>query len=367
MRKKPAKPEPELPTATKPWHLSVSIDEKIFFAKHLAVMIRAGIPLREALEALHEQAAKPGFRSILASTITDINGGQILAFALGRYPTIFDAFFTNVVRVGESSGTLPDSLQYLALQLEKSRELTARIRAALIYPIIVFVGAIGIGVYLAFGILPKLVPLFRSLGGDLPVTTRALLATTAFIRDAWVWILAGIGAVIVAGSVFWRRESVRRTMHHVLLALPVMGSLARRVAITQFARILGTLLTAGVKIVPAIEITARSLRNLVYRASLERTADAAERGEAIAEELRRTPKLFDATAIAMVRVGERTGRLAEGLLTLASFTEEEVDRDVKALSSFIEPVVLIVVGLLVGFVALSVISPIYQITQSITK
>ena len=251
------------------------------------------------------------------------------------------------------------------MQLEKSHELKGKIHSALFYPIIVFVGAGGIGTYLSFFLLPKLIPLFGSLGADLPATTRALLVTTTAMRAYWQWFLVGATVIIGALLLLLRLAPVRLAIHAIILRLPVIGKLDRMIQTTQAARILGTLLTAGVKVVPALRITSGSLKNLVYRNELQTIATFVERGETISQELTRRPHLFDATAVSIIRVGETTGRLSESLLSLAGFTETELDQEVENLSSFIGPVVLILVGFLVGFLALSIISPIYQITQSL--
>lgn len=350
-----------------PLLFSIAFKEKIFLAKHLAVMIKAGIPLREALAALLEQAHTPSLRYLLSTCIIELEGGQVLGHCLEKFPRVFNPFFTNAVSVGESSGTLSSSLSYLSAQLEKANELNGKVRAALIYPIIVFVGAIGIGGYLSFFLLPQLTPLFTSLGSELPPTTRLLLAFTTFVRQHWPLLSAALVVLIAAFIFLWQLKPVRRSIHHFFVFVPIFGGLVKQIQTTQFSRILGTLLTAGIKIVPALRITAGSLGNLVYQKELTAVAAAVERGEQIADELKVRKGLFTETTISMVRVGESTGHLSDSLITLAEFTETELDQQIRNLSSLIEPVVLVAVGLLVGFVALSIITPVYQLTQSLTR
>ncbi len=170
----------------------VGLSDKILFAKHLAVMLEAGIPLRDALEVLKEQVSNKSLRHILGIMIKDLSGGQVLAFSLAKFPRVFDPFFVNVIEVGEASGTLPASLNYLAAQLEKTQDLRGKTRNALIYPFVVFIGAIGIGIYLGFFMLPQLVPLFASLNTELPPTTRILLFITAWLRSSWVEFLIAL-------------------------------------------------------------------------------------------------------------------------------------------------------------------------------
>lgn len=362
-QKTPSKKEPR--DSKKPILISVSSKEKIFFAKHLSVMLKAGIPLREALDALYEQTRAPSLRYILKISIQDVEGGQVLAHAMEKFPRVFNPFFTNVVGVGESSGTLAESLSYLATQLEKSKEIGNKVRSALIYPVIVFVGALGIGGYLAFFILPKLLPLFTSLETELPVTTKILLWFTNTVSARWLPILITLLVLIVLFVVAWHIKKFRMLLHRFSLLIPIMSGVIRQIESTQFSLILGTLLTAGVKIVPALKITADSLGHLVFSTQLSEIADLVERGKTIGEQLKERPRLFSRTTASMVEVGERTGKLSESLLVLAEFTEKEVDSTMKNLSSLIEPIVLIVVGILVGFVAFSIISPIYQLTQAV--
>lgn len=371
--KKQKPPEPPQPSKKptgkvpkKPLLFSVSIKEKIFFAKHLSVMLKAGIPIHEALAALEEQATSPSLKHVMRTCMADVAGGELLATGLEKFPSAFDAFFVNVVRVGETSGTLSASLLYISTQLEKTREIQSKIRAALVYPIIVFVGALGMGGYLAFFILPKLIPLFTSLDTELPTTTRMLLAITNFTMQHWPWVIGGIIVLVIAFILALRIRKFRKFIHRLFLIIPLIRTLSREIQSTQFALILGTLLTAGVKVVPALRITANSLRNLMFSDFLNGVANHVEFGETIGSQLKSAHRLFSRTTTSMIEVGERTGRLSESSLTLAEFSEKEVDNLMKNLSALIEPFVLILVGVIVGFIAFSIISPIYQLTQAVS-
>lgn len=360
-----ASKEPKKQILKKPLLFSVSIKDKIFLAKHLSVMLKAGIPIHEAIEALEEQAHTPSLKYILRICMRDVAGGELLASGFEKFPRIFDAFFANVVRVGETSGTLSESLLYIATQLEKTREIQGKIRAALIYPIIVFVGALGMGGYLAFFILPKLLPLFTSLDTELPATTKFLLLATNFMIQHWPFAIAGLLALLTIFIIALRFRPFRKLLHRSFLIIPLIKTLSREIQSTQFALILGTLLTAGVKVVPALRITANSLKNLMFSDFLNEVANHVERGETIGSQLKAARKLFSRTTTSMIEVGERTGRLSESSLTLAEFSEKEVDNLMKNLSALIEPFVLILVGVIVGFIAFSIISPIYQLTTAV--
>lgn len=349
----------------KPLIYSLNARDKIVFARHLSIMLDAGIPLHEALQVLSGQIGNPSLQYVLSHALADLANGLPLHSSIAKFPKLFDTFFINALVVGESSGTLPSTLNYIAEQLEKSEELSGKVRSALIYPVIVFVGAIGIAVYLAFYMLPKILPLFTSLNIKLPASTRALLFTSAWATAHWPWV---IFAGVVAALGTWllsRIKGVRYASNHILLRLPVFGRLIQNIQMAKFSRILGTLLSSGVTIVTALHVTADSTDNLVYKRELAKIARSLERGETIGSELQRHPMLFSRTAVSMVGIGERTGKLSDSLLALAKFTEREVDVATQNLSTLIEPITLLFVGLLVGFVALSIITPIYQITQGI--
>lgn len=356
---------PTNPRPKKPTFFSISIRDKVILAKHLAVMLDAGIPLREALSVLVEQLTQPSLRHILTIAIVDMDNGLSLHTSLEKFPKLFDAFFTNAVAVGEASGTLPNALRYLATQLEKAQDLRGKIRSALFYPAIVLIGAAGIAIYLAFYLLPKLVPIFTSLRVTLPPTTRALLIASRWLQLHWLALLLGLLIFIVALTLISRLRRVRYAEERVLLALPMVGSLAKNIVTARFSRILGTLLQSGVKIVPALSLTANSLENLVYQKAFQKISEAVERGETVGSVLNLHARLFSKTTRSMVGVGERTGKLPESLLALAEFTEREVDNATRNLSTMIEPITLLFVGLLVGFIAISIITPIYQLTEGI--
>jgi type IV pilus assembly protein PilC len=372
----PAKPKKKTaPTKTqevilekpvkKPLFLSLKTRDKINFSRHLAVMLDAGIPLHEALSVMKEQITAPSFRYVLQTAIIDLGDGLPLHMSIAKFPKLFDPFFVNALSVGEASGTLASTLRYLAKQLEKSDYLKGKVRSALLYPIIIFTGALGIGIYLAFFLLPKILPLFTTLNVKLPPTTRALLAVSAWLTAYWPWFAGGIVLAIIGVFFLFKLPGVRFMAHAFLLRVPVAGKLVQNMQTAKFSRILGTLLSSGVTIVVALNVTAESTDNPVYKKELEVIAGSVERGETIGDELRRHKRLFSSTTASMVGVGERTGKLSDSLIALAEFTEREVDTMTRDLSTLIEPLTLIVVGLLVGFIALSIITPIYQITEGI--
>ncbi len=347
--------------------LNISIDNKIMFSKHLAIMLEAGIPLREALEIMKEESMSKPIQRILTVGIADLSNGFTLSSTLEKFPRVFKPFSVNIVRVGESSGTLAKALQYEATELEKSHELAGKVKGALTYPAIIFCGALGIAGFLSFSILPKLIPVFGAMSVNLPPTTKFLMASSTFIRTQWA-LLIGITALIIGSFVVaWRIRPIRFALESLILRIPLFGRLMRGVQVAHAMRIFGTLLASGVQIVEAIHVTANSTENLVYKRTLERIAVDVERGEEITNQLARERKLFPAIVTGMVKIGDRTGKLSESLITAAEFTEREVDNLTKTLATLIEPITLILVGGLVGFIALSIVTPIYDLTSGMSK
>ncbi|MFA5129799.1 MAG: type II secretion system F family protein [Patescibacteria group bacterium] len=347
--------------------LNIGVREKIMFAKHLGVMLDSGIPLKEALEVMEGQVSSKPMRRMLTVMIRDLSDGFTLSSTLEKFPRVFKPFSVNIIRVGESSGTLPNALHYQGIQLEKAHELEGKIKGALLYPIIIFVGAIGIACYLSFYILPKMLPMFTSMNVKLPPTTRALLDTSQFIVHQWPILLAALVGIVVLSILLYKIKRIKYFIHNLLIHLPIFGVMVRAVQVAFFTRILGILLTSGVQIVQAIGVAAESASNLVFQKTIRIVAEEVERGEAITDELEKNPHLFPKITTGMIKVGDRTGRLAESLMNAAEFSEKEVDDMTKTLSTLIEPITLLLVGGLVGFIALSVITPIYQITQGIGR
>lgn len=358
-------PEPATKLIKKPFFMRVKASDQVNFARYLAVMLDAGIPLHEALGVLKAQIDDPSLQYVLQTAIADLGDGLPLHTSIAKFPKLFDVFFINSLGVGESTGTLASTLRYLAIQLEKSEDIRGKVKSALLYPAIVFVGALGIGGYLAFFMLPKILPMFTSLNVTLPPTTRALLAISGWLTAYWPWFIGIVVVVIVGGGALMRIPVVRFAAYALLLRIPVAGKLVQNLQTAKFSRILGTLLTSGVTIVTALTVTADSTDNPVYKKELGIIAHEVEGGKTIGDELRLHERLFSRTTASMVGIGERTGKLSDSLIALAEFTEREVDAMTRNLSTLIEPITLIVVGLLVGFIALSIITPIYQITQGI--
>ncbi|HLD62131.1 MAG TPA: type II secretion system F family protein [Patescibacteria group bacterium] len=345
----------------------LSVDEKIIFARHLSIMSNSGMDLLTSLEMLREQTTSKRFGRILKNVIAGISEGQFLSISLEQYRDIFGDLFINIVRVGEASGTFSENLLYLAEELKKKKELRRKIRSALIYPIIILITTFGITGVLTFIVFPKILPIFRSLNVPLPLLTRSMIAASEFLLNYYV--LVASGAIILIFSLWFllRIKIVRFYFNYFLLKIPFLANMIKSANVVNLSMTLGTLLRGGIKIVEALKITADTLVNPIYREELNRIADRVSNGESMSVNLINKARYFPPIFIQMIRVGENTGNLDKSLIYLAEFYESDLDEKTKTLSSILEPLLLLIMGVIVAFVALSIITPIYQVTQTLGR
>jgi type IV pilus assembly protein PilC len=375
-KKKPDIPAAKgIPRSEQPEHWSTKIPplsrlagkEKVSFFKYLAVMTEAGIPLERALIAIHNDAKSKLMHRVLHVMLNDVAAGEFLAVSLKKMPQLFSRLEIGLVEVGEDSGTLAPSLARVGESLEKSAELRSKVMGALLYPIIILFATGGVAVYLLFFLLPQITPMFRSLHVQLPWATRVLIAGSGFVLGNWI-ILGGLFLVLVVGGYFLLK--VRRVHYLVdrgVLFLPVLGNVIQKVQVTQFTRVVGTLVKSGITIVDAFQIGATTLSNLVYRDALTATAAAIQEGSGVAEQLGKHPRLFPPFVTQMLSVGEETGKLDDSFIFVSNFSEREVDEAIKTLTTLLEPLLMLFIGAVVGFLAVAIISPIYELTKGIQQ
>lgn len=344
----------------------IPLQEKVLFARHLAVGIHAGMSLQDSLKLIQAQTQSKTFKRLLDSIIADTANGMFLSAALAKYQGVFGQLFINVIQVAEQSGTLTENLNYLAKELKKKQELVSKVRGAMIYPAVIFCATIGIVATLMIAVFPKILPVFANMKIKLPVTTKLLIATTNFLTNSGGWIALAIVILIIAIVWMSHKEWFKHGWHHVLLKLPVVGKIAVKINMASISRILGLLLKSGTQIIDSVNITAEAVENRVYRHELKTAGETLRRGNFFSIYLSKNPKMFPPVFTNMVEVGENTGNLVDNLEYLAQFYEEDVDEVLKNLNSIIEPFLLLFMGLLVGFMALSVVTPIYQISQTLT-
>jgi type IV pilus assembly protein PilC len=345
----------------------LSLKEQAFFAKRLSFLIRAGVPLLDAIHMIREQTKAKKQQKVFDSVINDISNGQSLAASLGKFKNVFGDFAINMIAVGEETGVLSENLAYLANELKKRQELKRKVIGALVYPIFISIATFGLTALLTAFIFPKIMPIFTSLNVELPVTTRFMIWVSDFLRH-WGWLVILLLILFVFAFILTLKRSNK--FHFVfdrnVLRIPFVGNMIRNYNLANISRTLGLLLNGGMTLTEAIPITSRSTGNLVYKDEFQKLSSVVDRGEKLSSHLAIDRKLFPDILAQIVSVGERSGNLAETLGYLSDLYEAEVEDSTKNLSSLIEPILMIFMGLIVGFVAISVITPIYGITQHLS-
>jgi type IV pilus assembly protein PilC len=344
----------------------ISNQEKLLFTKHLDTMIKAGIPINEALVTLVGQAKSKAFKKVIEKVLKDVENGQSLSKSLSKHPNVFNEFYISLIEVGEESGTLESNLDFLAKQMTKDYSLRKKVKGALFYPALVITATIVLGTFISFFILPKLVDFFDSFDVELPPTTKVLMYVAFVMKNYGLIIILSLFGLIMLSITLVRLRSVKYLWHKIMIRLPLFGKLIAYGQISRFARNFGTLIQSGVPITRSIEITANTLSNLKFKNDLVEVGKSLSKGKNIGKTLE-NKKFGEYPPIVskMISIGEKTGKLDEALLYLGNFYEDEIDDMSKNLTTIIEPILLIVIAVAVGFVALAIISPIYELTGSI--
>ncbi|MBI4122456.1 MAG: type II secretion system F family protein [Parcubacteria group bacterium] len=343
----------------------VSTEEKIFFTQNLGVMFKSGLAASRALRTLALQTTNPKFKRILFKLFRQVERGTTLAAAMEPYPSVFPPLFTNMIRAGETAGQLEEVLTELTRQMKKSHELKKKVQGALMYPMAILIAMVGIGTAMVIFVIPKLTSIFGELNATLPLPTRILIGVTDWINANLIIvgpaaIAACIGLVYAA-----RTRRGREAWHWLILSLPIIKHIAKKINLAKISRTLGSMLKTDIPIVDSLNLTASVIKNVHYQSSLRAVAGQIEKGKTVSGELGKTPKLYPPVVQQMVLVGEETGEIANILSQLADFYEEEVSQTMDSLPSLIEPVLIIVMGAAVGGMAVAIILPMFSLTQSV--
>jgi type IV pilus assembly protein PilC len=332
-------------------------------SRQLSAFLRAGIPILEAIAVISEESGKPAVRRVLAAINDDLRAGERLSDAIDRHPRDFPEWYRGILRSAELTGRLDEVLDQLSTYLERDVEARRKVQQAMIYPSIVFVLALGTVLVLSVYVLPKFEDFFASLDAQLPLPTRMLLGTTRFMAGWW-WLISGALAAVSAAAVLATRfRRGRYVWHRVLLALPVIGPAVRYAKIERFTRLMASLVDAGVPLPAAMSVATNSLGNLVFEDALSRARVTMMQGGGLARPIAATA-LFPGIASQMIRVGEDTGTLDNQLQVAAAFYERELEYKIKKVTTIIEPVVIVAMGGVVGFVAIALVSAMYGIFRT---
>lgn len=341
----------------------MSVKEKVLFAKRLAFLIHSGTPIITALKVLQKQFRSPGKSRIFDQVISDVSNGQYLSSSLAKFKNIFDPFAINLIKIGEESGTLNENLAYLAEEMQKKHALRRKVIGAMVYPVFIIIATFGVAGLLTIYIFPKILPIFASLSADLPITTRTLIWVSDFLQNYGLYLGLGLVGLIVGATFAMRMKKVRFSAHWAILKLPLVGSLYQNYHLSNMCRTLGILLKSDIKIVNAFSITSETTSSLVYQKELKSIAASVSYGDKIVTRMEKKPKLFPHILTHSIDIGEATGKLDETFGYLSEMYEADVEDMTKNLSTVIEPVLMTFMGILVGFIAISIITPIYTITQ----
>ncbi len=344
---------------------SVSLDEKVVLTRNLAAMLEAGLTTSRALGVIERQSKNPRLKTVIGSIISDVKRGSTLSSGFARFSDIFPALLVAMVKAGEESGKLADSLRVVSTQMENASNLTKKVRGALIYPSIVVIAMIAIGILMLIYVVPTLTQTFKELGTELPPTTQAIIFISNFLVENTLLALGGLFglvALLIAGV---RTKEGKRIIDWLIVSLPIIKTIAIETYAARTSRTLASLLSSGVDVVLSITITRDVVSNSLYQKVLMDAEAVVTKGGQLSQTFAKYPALYPPLVSEMIAVGEETGRLSDLLKETALFYEESVDRQTKDLSTVVEPILMIVIGAVVGFFALSMIAPIYSLSSSI--
>jgi len=343
----------------------VTIKDLVIFTRQFAVMVDAGLPLVQCLQILGDQTDQPTLKSVLRAVKHDVESGSTFAEALGKHPAVFDDLFVNLVAAGEVGGILDTILNRLAVQLEKAEKLRKQLKGAMVYPATVSTIAVACIVLLLVKVIPVFEQMFADFGGTLPAPTVMVIALSDWLQAYIVYLLGGIFVFV---SLFTQAKKRSLAFHYrvdqVALKLPIFGNIIKKVAVARFTRTLGTMISSGVPILDGLDIVARTAGNMIIEEELQATRKSISEGKTIAEPLQQS-KVFPGMMVQMIAVGEETGSMEIMLNKIADFYDDEVDTAVGALTSMLEPIMMVFMGGAIGTILVAMYLPIFTIADTI--
>lgn len=337
----------------------------VIFSRQLSVMLSATVPVVQALRILTVQTDDKAFKTVLADMADDVDGGMKLSSAFAKHPDVFSDFYVAMLRSGETSGRLDKVLNYLAAQSEKDYQLTSKIKGAMVYPAFILSALVAVGFIMMIFVVPRMTELLQETGTELPFMTRALVGISDFLVSYWWLLILGIFGAIGGLQAFIRSIFGRKQWDMIKLRIPIFGSLFKKIIISRFATSLSTLIKGGVPISRALVITGDVVSNQAFKAIIDDTVHEVEDGNSITTALNKN-KLIPTMVPQMMSVGEKTGRMDEVLDRLGDFYAQEVDTMISSLTSLIEPMIMIILGVGVGLMVSAIIMPMFQIANSIS-
>lgn len=342
----------------------VKVTDKVVFSRQFATMINAGVPITQSLSILEAQATNPHLKKALIDVAKKVEGGSTLSDALATHDDIFSEIYINMVRAGETGGMLDEVLDRLATQQEKDAELVSRVRGAMIYPAVITSVTIGVFIFLMTVIVPNLANIFEGLGSELPWYTKLMLTISSGLTNYGLYILVAVTVAGILAVRYFRTLQGKRLLHRYLLKMPIFGPIIIKVNVARFARTFGSLMSSGISVLEALNSTATALGNTTFKEGLLSVAKQVKAGKPVSEPLKNM-SIFPPIVSQMVAVGEETGKMDEILIKLAGFYEKEVDSVVAGITSIIEPLLIMVLGGMVGFIVISVFGPLSALSNAV--
>ena len=344
---------------------SVPLAEKLFFVQHLSIMLKAGISLSTALKTLAKQTTNKRFARIIADISRNVEKGVSFTESLKPHEKIFGQLFINMIESGEISGKLEEVLKRLYIQFKKNHELVSKVKGALIYPIVILIAMSGIGTFIMIAVVPKITAMFKDFNAELPLATKLLIKfSDSLVANGLLYLVALIVVILTIVQLIKTKRG-RYAFHGLLLKLPIFSPIIKKINLARFARTTSSLLKTDIMIIKSFQIAANVLGNVHYRQALMEMSDKIKKGGTINEVVANYPKLFPPVVAQMIAVGEDTGELDYILEELAEFYEGEIDQTMNNLPAIIEPILILVLGLVVGGIAVAVIMPMYALTSVI--
>jgi len=343
----------------------VSNKDLVIFTRQFSTMIDAGLPLVQGLTILAEQSENPTFKKMLKAITKDVEGGSTLAEAMKKHPKVFDSLFVNLIAAGEMGGVLDTILRRLADYIEKAEKLKSQIKGAMVYPMVVVVIAIMVIAVIMIFVIPVFQDMFSSMGSGLPIPTQIVINLSKFIKGNIIWIILGIAGLITGFKYYRNTKGGRKTTDAISLKLPIFGDLLKKYAVARFTRTLGTMISSGVPILDALEIVARSSGNVILEEVIMEVRSSIAEGQTIAEPLSEND-IFPGMVVQMISVGEATGALDTMLNKIADFYDAEVDAAVGALTSMLEPILMVFLGGAIGGIVIAMYLPIFKMASVVS-
>lgn len=339
----------------------VPMKDKVVFMRQMATMVGAGLPLSRSLEIMTQQTANPLFKRVLKNVLESVQSGKTLADSFRREEEVFDNITINLIEAGEESGNLEIVLEKLATELEEKDALTSKIKSAMIYPAIILVIIVGVILLMMFVLVPAMADIYDDFDAELPFITTFLMNMSDFFINYWWALIVGGLVIFIGGKFYLDSPGGKRTFDKLILKIPVIGEIVAKMQISQFTRILSLLLGSGLSIIKAIELTADSLSNTMFKETLMDAKNEVEKGGPLAIPIARS-EYYPLLVSSMVAVGEETGEMDTVLAKVAQYYKDEVDTATGNLSTILEPVFLVVMGVAIGFIALGVYMPMFQLS-----